>query len=151
MVKNAVEEVARTASFSARFATRTARIGPSGGVVVPKRLRSALVNGRSQAKAFPATNHVRLPWRSAAVASGSCAARPATSSIVAISTNDTARPSVPGTHDSRRCARRYWPPVERADCARDASLGSRGRLAGGWIEQQRPTGVTVLEVEQVVQ
>ena len=49
---------------SARSATRTARIGPSGGVIVPKRLISALLKGRSQANAFPATNHVRLPWRS---------------------------------------------------------------------------------------
>jgi hypothetical protein len=51
MVKTASEPAASTASFSARSPTATARIGPLGGVSSPNRLRSALLNGRSQANA----------------------------------------------------------------------------------------------------
>ena len=82
MVKNPLVPVARRASFSSRSAVRTARIGPAGGGVSPKRLRSALENGRSQAKALPRTNHVRLPWRAASVTSGSAATIRSTSSRV---------------------------------------------------------------------
>src|SRR5581483_2156529 len=85
MVKNPFRPLASTASFSPRSATRTARIGPSGGGSSPKRRRSALLNGRSHANAFPPTNHVRLPWRSPSVTSGSAAAICAASSRVATS------------------------------------------------------------------
>ena len=47
------ESAARTASFSPRSSTVTARIGPSGGVSSPNRLMSALLNGRSQANTLP--------------------------------------------------------------------------------------------------
>jgi len=47
---------------------RTAKIGPSGTGSFPKRLMSALLNGRSHAKAHgflpEPTNHVRRPCRS---------------------------------------------------------------------------------------
>src|SRR5580700_10452048 len=84
MVNKASGCAARMASFSPRSATRTARIGPSGGSLSPNRLMSALLNGRSQAKAFPATNHVRLPCRSPTVTSGKSMAIRAASSAVAI-------------------------------------------------------------------
>ena len=84
MVKTALPALANTASFSPRSATRTATIGPAGGADSPKRLRSALLKGRSQAKALPPTNQVRLPWRSASVTSGSSAAIRATSSMLAM-------------------------------------------------------------------
>src|SRR4051812_37242739 len=71
MVKNPLCPAASTASFSSRSATRTARIGPSGGVASPNRLMSALLNGRSQANALPATDQVRLPHRSPSVTSAS--------------------------------------------------------------------------------
>ena len=61
IVKNAFGWAASIASFSPRSATRTARIGPSGGVASPYRLMSALLNGRSHAKPLPATAHVRCP------------------------------------------------------------------------------------------
>ena len=61
MVKKPFACAARTASFSPRSSTRTARIGPSGGVTSPKRLMSALLNGRSHANALPPTVHVRPP------------------------------------------------------------------------------------------
>ena len=82
MVKNATGCAASTASFSPRSSTRTARIGPSGGVSSPNRFRSALLNGRSQANALPATNQVRVPCRSPSVTSGSSATSSATSSGV---------------------------------------------------------------------
>src|SRR5690242_9735052 len=72
------------ASFSPRSATRTARIGPSGGVWSPNRLMSALLNGRSHANALPATNQVWLPCRSPTVTSGRSVAIRAASSTVAI-------------------------------------------------------------------
>ena len=56
---------------SSKSATRTATIGPPGGLSSPKRRMSALLNGRTQAKPFPPTNHVRVPWRSPSVTSGS--------------------------------------------------------------------------------
>jgi hypothetical protein len=59
IVKKAAGFAARTASLSCRSAVRTARIGPSGGVWSPNRFRSALLNGRSQAKALPSTAQVR--------------------------------------------------------------------------------------------
>src|ERR1700684_3920369 len=84
MVKKASGFAARIASFSARSAVRTARIGPAGGAWSPNRLRSALLNGRSQANALPPTSQVRSPrcfsWPS--VTSGSWVARRATSSKV---------------------------------------------------------------------
>jgi Acyltransferase family len=61
IVKKALGCAASAASFSPRSSTRTARIGPSGGAASPKRLRSALLKGRSHANALPATDHVRLP------------------------------------------------------------------------------------------
>jgi hypothetical protein len=61
IVKKALGFAASTASFSLRSSTRTARIGPAGGGASPNRLRSALLNGRTHAKAFPATDQVRLP------------------------------------------------------------------------------------------
>ena len=64
IVKKALGCAASTASFSPRSSTRTARIGPSGGLASPNRRMSALLNGRSHAKALPATDHVRVPWRS---------------------------------------------------------------------------------------
>src|SRR5436190_1067412 len=84
MVKNASGLAASTASFSPRFSTWTARIGPSGGACSPNRRMSALLNGRSQAKALPRTYQVRLPCRSPSVTSGSSAAIRATSSSVAM-------------------------------------------------------------------
>src|SRR5690349_579375 len=84
MVKKACVFAARMASFSPRSATRTARIGPSGGVSSPNRLMSALLNGRSHVNALPATNQVRLPCRSPTVTSGRSAAIRAASSTVAI-------------------------------------------------------------------
>ena len=70
--------------MSARSAVRSARIGPVGGGVSPKRFRSAFENGRSQAKALPATNQVRLPCRAASVTSGSAAIIRSTSSRAAM-------------------------------------------------------------------
>src|SRR5664279_2257424 len=61
MVKRAVGCAANAASFSLRSATRTARMGPSGGMAVPNRLRSALLNGRSHAKVLLFTDQVRPP------------------------------------------------------------------------------------------
>ena len=58
-------------------------MGPSGGVSVPNRLRSALLNGRSQAKPLPSTNQVRRPWRRPSVTSGRPVAMVSTSSRVA--------------------------------------------------------------------
>ena len=84
MVKKPGWAAASTTSFSSRSSTHTARIGPSGGVASPKRLRSALLNGRSQANALPATNQVRRPWRSPSVTSGSSRAIRAASSTVAM-------------------------------------------------------------------
>ncbi len=52
IVKNALGWAARTASFSPRSATRTARIGPSGGVASRKRRMSALLNGLSKRKPY---------------------------------------------------------------------------------------------------
>ena len=63
IVKKGPGFAASTASFSPRSSTRTARMGPSGGVWSPNRRRSALLNGRSHANAFPATDHVRFPCR----------------------------------------------------------------------------------------
>src|SRR5215467_5538918 len=83
IVKKASGCAASTASFPLRSSTRTARIGPSGGVWSPNRRRSALLNGRSHANALPATDQVRPPCRSPSVASGSSAATAATSSKVA--------------------------------------------------------------------
>jgi hypothetical protein len=56
IVKKAAVFAARMASFSARSAVRTARIGPPGGAWAPYRLMSALLNGRSQANALPPTS-----------------------------------------------------------------------------------------------
>src|SRR5690348_13626240 len=84
MVKNASGLAASTASFSPRSSTWTARIGPSGGACSPNRRMSALLNGRSQAKALPRTYQVRLPCRSPSVTSGSSEAIRATSSSVAM-------------------------------------------------------------------
>src|SRR5688572_20501402 len=82
MVKNARGWAASAASFSPRSSTRTARIGPSGGAASPNRLRSALLNGRSHAKALPPTDHDRLPRLLPSVTSGNSAAIVATSSKV---------------------------------------------------------------------
>src|SRR5580704_11345386 len=81
MVKTAGAPAAIIASFSPRSATRTARIGPSGGAWSPNRRRSALLNGRSQANAFPAASQVRLPCRSDCVTSGRARAIAAASSM----------------------------------------------------------------------
>src|SRR4029077_655707 len=51
---------------------------------------SALLNGRSQAKALPPTSQVRLPGRSPSVTSGSSEAIRATSSSVAMGVYRTA-------------------------------------------------------------
>ena len=51
----------RIASLSARSSVVRARMGPDGGSSSPKRCTSALLNGRSQANALPATNQVRFP------------------------------------------------------------------------------------------
>src|SRR3954447_23062664 len=83
MSKKAFGCASRTACFSSMSSTLTARIGPSGGVSSPKRLMSALLNGRSHAKALPLTNHVRLPKRAPTVTSGSSIAIRAASSGVA--------------------------------------------------------------------
>jgi hypothetical protein len=61
IVKNSRGAIASNASLASRFSTRTPRIGPSGGTWSPKRLRSALLNGRSHTKALPATIQVRWP------------------------------------------------------------------------------------------
>src|SRR5438045_2509088 len=53
---------------------------------------SALLNGRSHANALPATNQVRLRWRSASVTSGNSKAIRAASSIVAIGRNGSRLP-----------------------------------------------------------
>jgi hypothetical protein len=76
-------------SFSSRLETRTARIGPSGGVALPNRFTSALVNGRSQAKALPATVQARRKWPKLATSttSGSAMAMTATPSNEAIGGN----------------------------------------------------------------
>ena len=58
-------------------------MGPGGGWL-PNRRMSALLNGRSQANALPATSQVRLPCRSASVTPGSASASVATSSRLAI-------------------------------------------------------------------
>src|SRR5882757_10827687 len=55
---------------------------------------SALLNGRSQAKALPATDHVRFPCRSPAVTSGSADASAATSSSVTMSERYSRRPGL---------------------------------------------------------
>src|SRR5580700_7889665 len=97
IVKKASGCAARTASFSPRSSTRTARIGPSGGVWSPNRLMSALLNGRSHANALPATNQVRFPCRSPTVTSGRPAAIRAASSTVAIGQRYAAgRPGLKG-------------------------------------------------------
>src|SRR5579884_3946302 len=80
MVKNPLWPCASTASFSPRSATRRARMGPSGGMASPNRRRSALANGRSQAKALSATNQVRVPCLSPSRTSGRAMATSATSS-----------------------------------------------------------------------
>src|SRR5262249_8273458 len=101
IVKNAAGCAVSTASFSPRSATRTARIGPPGGVCSPNRLRPALLNGRSHAKGLPTTSHVRLPCRSASVTSGSSMAIRAASSMVATLVPYCAGPCGPGTPTSR--------------------------------------------------
>src|SRR5687767_3261079 len=70
MVKKPRGAMARSASLASRFSTRTARISPAGGVSSPNRLRSALLKGRSQAKNFLPTIHVRLPHFVATVTFG---------------------------------------------------------------------------------
>jgi hypothetical protein len=57
----------------------------SGGAPSPNRLMSALLNGRSHAKPFPATNQVRVPCRSPSVTSGNARAIRAASLTVIIS------------------------------------------------------------------
>src|SRR3954447_22371869 len=89
MVKIPLGAAARTASFSLRSATRTARIGPLGGVSSPNRLMSALLKGRSQANPLPATAQVRLPRVSPSVTSGRARAISAASSSVAMPGNRT--------------------------------------------------------------
>ena len=71
MVKKPAGSAISFTSFSSSDETRRAAISPSGGVAGPNRLRSAFVNGRAQAKLFPATNQVRLPKRMPSVTSGS--------------------------------------------------------------------------------
>ena len=61
IVKKPFGWAARTASFSPRSSTRTARMGPSGGASSPNRRRSALLKARSHANPLPATDHVRAP------------------------------------------------------------------------------------------
>src|SRR4051812_32222332 len=84
MVKTPRLPAPSTASFSSRSSTLTARIGPSGGVSSPKRLRSALLYGRSHANDLPCTNQVRWPKRAPSVTSGRSAMIRSTSSMVAI-------------------------------------------------------------------
>ncbi len=84
-----------TASLSSRSATDTARMSPSGTGSSPKRLTSALLNGRSQANAFgffsPPTNHVRRPCRSPIVTPGRPAMTRSTSVKVATAAHRTRR------------------------------------------------------------
>lgn len=82
MVKKPFWPSASTASFSCRSATRTAKIAPAGGSSSPKRLMSALLKCRSQAKTLPATDHARVPCRSPSSTSGSSnAMRPVSSRL----------------------------------------------------------------------
>src|SRR5580704_12724911 len=80
MVKKPLVPVASTAALSTRSAVRRATIGPRGGSVSPKRLRSALENGRSHANALSATYQVRLPKRTPSVTSGRAVTMATTSS-----------------------------------------------------------------------
>jgi hypothetical protein len=59
-------------------------MGPDGGRTSPNRRMSALLNGRTHAKALPPTNQVMLPWRSPSVTPGRLAAIRAASSSVAL-------------------------------------------------------------------
>src|SRR5205807_8050869 len=71
------------------------RITPSGGVSLPNRRISALLNGRSHAKPLPRTYHVRLAWRSPSVTSGNPKAISAASSRLTMGVNGNAAVRLP--------------------------------------------------------
>src|SRR4029078_2172985 len=93
MVKKPFWLASSTASLAPRSSTRTARIGSWGRRSSPKRLMSALLKVRSQAKPLPATDQLRLPSRSPSTTSGSSAAILATSSRVTTSSTVVAASS----------------------------------------------------------
>src|SRR6185312_16251733 len=82
MVKKPGGAISRRASLASRLSTRTARISPAGGVSSPNRLRSALLNGRCQAKPRSPTIQVRWPHFGATVTPGRLIAKASTSARV---------------------------------------------------------------------
>src|SRR5436305_847354 len=147
MLKKASGWDSSTASFSCMSSTLTARIGPSGGVSSPKRLTSALLNGRSHAKPLPRTNQVRRPWRNPSVTSGRARAIAAASSNVAgtgrdgsrlpfVSAEDAGGPRVGRGVDRQRLQR--W----RLEAPR--SQGEDGLLADNAATELPATAVHVL-------